>query len=157
GAGVEEFNSRNSVFTRKRPDRGIVPPLKRSSVRIIRLPLLAFRVIYRWDVPIEEFPERRISSDNMPFCIHNAYTDREILQRQRKPLFAVAQFLIGCAKTLFGPLALRNIDDGGEDEISLRGADRIEADFNGYFGAVLAQSEEIAPGAHGPCERLTNE
>jgi hypothetical protein len=45
-------------------------------------------------------------------------------------------------------LALGNVEDGRQHHRPLVGLDRIEADLDREFAAVLAQTEEVAAGVH---------
>src|SRR5271156_2132206 len=48
----------------------------------------------------------------------------------------------------FGPAPLRYVDNTGQHHRLAIQFDRIEADLQGEFGAVLAQPEQLAPLAH---------
>ena len=45
-------------------------------------------------------------------------------------------------------LAFRDVDDGGQDEVALRGAQRVEPDLDRDLGAVPVQAEQVAARAH---------
>src|SRR3954470_16412299 len=70
-------------------------------------------------------------SNHVVFEITNQANDR--FQKVTR----AAQRIVGRAKMFLGPFAFRDVDDGGENEISLSGADWIEADLDRYFAAVL--------------------
>src|SRR5207302_5474374 len=44
----------------------------------------------------------------------------------------------------------RDVHDGGEDEPALVLFDRVQTDFDGDLGAVLAETEELSPRSHRP-------
>src|SRR4029450_10888234 len=51
-------------------------------------------------------------------------------------------------------LSRGNVDHRCQNKQTLRGADRIESDFDRKFAAVFPTAKKIAPGSHGTAARL---
>ena len=56
-------------------------------------------------------------------------------------------------EAILQPPAFADIDHRADHGYPLIGLDRIQADFQRKFAAILAQAEQLAPGAHHPCLR----
>ena len=112
---------------------------------------------------LERFPARA-SLEPSKLHVDQARDDLQVvldavvdfLQQDFALLEAGGQLRIGRAQLVqqqfllaLGVLALRDVDDGGQHEFAIGALQRIEADFDGDFGAVLPQPEQFASRAHG--------
>src|SRR5262249_42053443 len=72
----------------------------------------------------------------------------DAVQGGLQPVPGLADSGFAFAQPFFRTLAFGNVDDGGQNELTLAGGNRVQGDFDRNLAAVLTQAKQVSPGSH---------